>query len=383
MRVERLSKPEDFPPSIKLTYLDTASISLMYRPASDAIVRWYEDLAQSGTLNFDEEAEEHVFDGLRDVTAELLGASASDIAIGSSATELISSLAWSMVPDKHSNIVSTMASHPSTNYPWQRVARHAGCEFRFAKPDKDGIINMKELLSLIDSQTHIVAISHVEYRTGQKYDLRILAEKSHHHGATLIVDATQSAGQAPIDVRKENVDALISSAYKWLCGPFGVAIMYLGPHLQSTLDPGLVGWRSHKDMWKFQSERLEYPSTAKRFEASTIAYGCALGLERSIQYLVDIGIEKINQHNMALTKIFENEVVGIGGKVLIPQRDTERSSIISFMFPGLNSENITRHLGVHNVAVSERSGAIRVAPHLYNDQDDVEYFIQVIREIVK
>jgi len=382
MVIDRIVDPKDFPASQTHTYLDAAYNALIYAGAADAVIAWQRDYLQEATTFFTEEAEDEIYNKLRNSAAELLHANNSDIAIGSSSTELLSSLAWAILPSSSKSIVGTDISFPSTIYPWQRVARHSGCQVRMARVNKDGYIDQEELLDLIDSSTSLVCVSHVEYQNGQTYDLNRLAEKAHKHNAFLIVDATQSAGQIPIDVRESNVDALVSSAYKWLCGPFGVAIMYLTPQLQSELDPGQVGWRSHKDIWDLRANRLEYPKTAKRFEASTMAYSSVIGLIKAIDYINSIGVDRVLEHNKYLTNMIANESKERGGRVVSPEHESERSSIISIEFPGRNAKEIVDQLASANVNVSYRGGVIRFSPHLYNDKSDIDRAFDVLDEIL-
>jgi cysteine desulfurase/selenocysteine lyase len=379
MPIERLSSPENFPACSKYTYLDAASIALMYQGAIDATQAWQQDVAENGTANFSESSEVDIFDGLRAAGAELFGASATDIAAGSSTTELLSSLAWSMLPNKNQVIVGTDVSFPTTLYPWSRVARHVGCEVRVAKANEIGCIDTEELLSLIDDRTGIVALSHVEFKTGQTYDLKMICEKAHEHGARVVVDATQSAGQVPIDVGDSKVDALVSGGYKWNCGPFGAALMYVAPDLQSTLDPGIVGWRSHEDIWNLDATRLNFHESARRFEAGTMAYGCAIGLGKSIEHLNAVGIENILKHNMALNSILEKELIERGAVPLVSE--SERSSILSMYFPDRNSEVIAKELNKAKIYVSFRN-TIRVSPHLYNDENDIGRTIEIIDTVL-
>jgi len=379
MVIGRLSDPENFPACRKYTYLDAASIALMYQGALDATQAWQQDIAKNGTASFSENAEVEIFDELRAAVAELFGASATDIAAGSSTTELISSLAWAMLPSKDQVIVGTDVSFPTTLYPWVRVARHVGCEVRTAKADKRGCVDTEELLSLIDDRTGIVALSHVEYKTGQTYDLKLISAKAHEHGARIVVDATQSAGQVPINVADSMVDALVSGGYKWNCGPFGAAVMYVAPELQNELDPGIVGWRSHEDIWNLDATRLDYHESARRFEAGTMAYGCAIGLGKSIEHLNTVGIDNILKHNMALNSILEKELRDRGAVPLISE--SERSSILSMYFPDQNSEVIARELNDARIYVSFRN-TIRVSPHLYNDENDIRKVIEVIDTIL-
>jgi len=275
--MDSIVDPKDFPASHKCTYLNAANVALMYQGAEKAIIEWEKDLAENGSINFDETAEATVFGDLHSAAARLFNARPEDIAVGSSATELISSLAWAVAPGFETNVVSTDIVFPSTLYPWLRVARHTNCEIRLAK-GQNSYANPDDVIQLIDNRTAVVCVSHVEYGGGQRYDLLKMADVAHDHDALLVVDATQSAGAVPIDAPACGVDVLVSGGYKWLCGPFGAAVMYLAPHLQNELDPGLVGFRSHKDMWDLQADRLELPTTAQRFEYSTMAYGCAIGL---------------------------------------------------------------------------------------------------------
>lgn len=380
--MESFVDPNDFPAAKKFAYLNAASVSMMYKEAAKAVIEWNKDIAENGTLNFDEVAEEKTFDDLRKAAAALFNAQKDDMAVASSATELMSSLAWAAAPRSGSNIIGTDISHPSTIYPWIRVSKHMNCEVRWARGE-NGYVNPDKIVQLIDNNTSIVCISHAEYGGGQLYDLALLADLAHTHGALLIVDVTQSAGAVPLDVVATKVDALVSSAYKWFCGPFGVAVMYITPNLQNKLDPGLVGWRSHKDMWDFQADRLEYPETAKRFEFSTMAYGCPIGLARSIEYLNKVGVDRIFEHNKQLSHLLIQGLEERKAEIISPKNDEERSSIVAARFPGKNPSKIAGQLNAANVMVSSRKDFIRFSPHLYNEAEDIERALEEIDRILK
>lgn len=371
MRTAELVDPEDFPASRESTYLNAASVALMFRGAEEAAVEWQRDLARSGTINFDEAAEEAAFEDLHRAAADLFSASPDDIAVAANSTELLASLAWAIAPPAGTNVVSTDVEFPSTLYPWARVSRHTGCEIRLARGE-DGYVDPANLFDLIDDRTAVVCISHVEYGTGQCYDLGKLAEVAHANEALLVVDATQSAGAVPIDAEECGVDALVSAGYKWLCGPFGVAVMYLASHLQAELDPGIVGWRSHKNLWDLKADRLELPDTARRFEYSTMTYGCAIGLTRSIDYLVGLGIERIFERNLWLADLLIEGLEERSAEIVSPQGPGERTSIVSARFPGKDSSEIARQLNAARVVVSPRGDLVRFSPHLYNGPRDIQ-----------
>lgn len=369
--MEAIVDASDFPASRKSAYLNTASVCLMYKGAEASTTDWFRDLTESGTLTFDEAAEESVFEGLHVAAARLFNARPDDIAVGSSATELLASLAWAVAPGPEANVVGTKMTFPSTIYPWARVARSTGCEVRLAEA-MNGYVSPDDLIRLIDGNTAAVCISDVEYSTGQLYDVPKLAEAAHKHRALLVVDASQSAGAVPIDVAASGVDALVAASYKWLCGPFGVAVMYLAPSLQGKLDPGLVGFRSHRSMWDLRADRVEFAETARRFEFSTMAYGCALGLTASIAYLLRIGIDRIFDRNRRLADLLIEGLQERNAEIVSPRDEKERTSIVAARFPGADPEKIARHLSSRQVVVSARGDIVRFSPHLYNERADIE-----------
>ena len=372
--------PRDFPASSKCTYLNAANVSLMYQGAEKAVIEWQKDLAENGSINFDETAEAAVFGDLHRASARLFNARPEDIAVGSSATELISSLAWAVAPESGTNVVSTDIVFPSTIYPWLRVARHTNCEVRLAE-GKNSYTDPDDVIRLIDDHTAVVCVSHVEYSGGQRYELKELAGVAHDHGALLVVDATQSAGAIPIDATASGVDALVTGGYKWLCGPFGAAVMYLAPHLQDQLDPGLVGFRSHKDMWDLRADRLEFPATAQRFEYSTMAFGCAIGLARSIEFIVDVGVERIFSYNKYLANLLIEGLQERNVEIVSPRKEAERTSIVAARFPGKDPGEVARKLKAASVMVSARKDFVRFSPHLYNQPADIQRTLDRLDEL--
>ena len=369
-RLESIAKPNDFPGCRGTSYLDTANICLMYEGAQKSTSEWFREVAWKGAQTLDEAAEESVFDSLHVAAARLFNAQPDDIAVGSSATELLASLAWALAPGPETNIVGADVTFPSTIYPWGRVARSTGSQVRLARAT-DGYVRLDDLIGLIDRNTAAVCISEVEYSTGQRYDVAALTEAAHKHGALLIVDASQSAGAVPIDVTTSGVDALVTASYKWLCGPFGVGVMYLAPDLQDKLDPGLVGFRSHRNIWDLDARRLVLSDTARRFEFSTMAYGCAVGLTTSIVYLLRIGMVRIFEHNLLLANQLIDGLLKRNAEILAPQNPSERTSIVAARIPGADSRTIADHLKSQQIVVSARRDAVRFSPHLYNGPDDI------------
>jgi len=379
--MDALVSPDVFPAARRYAYLNAASVALMPTMAAKATLDWQEDLATRGTVHFDEEAEAKVFDDLRQAASGLLGAQPDEIAGGSNASEALCSVAWALSPGADRNVVSARVDHPTTVYPWSRVARLTGCDVRLAT-DKDGIIDPEELMGLIDDHTSAVCVSHVQYSTGQRLDLAALAEAAHRHGAILVVDATQSAGAVPIDVVAEDIDILVASGYKWLCGPFGAAILFVRRDLHDKLEPGLVGWRSAEQVWDFRADRLEWAPSARRFEFGTMAYGCAIGLATAAEYLLGIGIERIHSYNLALADHLVEGLAELGAQLVSLPVENQQTSIVTVRFPGQDQGRVAQRLNEESVVVSPRIGALRFSPHLYNTTDDIDRALRTLKRIL-
>jgi selenocysteine lyase/cysteine desulfurase len=245
-------------------------------------------------------------------------------------------------------------------------------------PTTDYYADQDELVGLIDDHTAVVAISHVEFGSGQRYDLCRLSEAAHSSGALLVVDATQSAGAIPIDVSREGVDVLVAAGYKWLCGPFGAAVMYVAPHLQTRFEPGLTGFRSHRDMWDLRADRIQYRDDAGRFEFGTMAYGCALGLGKAVEFILALGSDAIFAHDLKLRERLVEGLKQRGAQLLSPVNDKEHSPIVSARFPDFSESSIVDYLKEKGVIVSPRADFIRFSPHLYNSSDDIDRALEIL-----
>lgn len=363
-----------------LSYANVATTSPVAHKVSND---WADSLARSGAGEFDGEAEKEGMMPLRKASCRLLSCDIEDVCVGSSATELLCSIAWAVSPGEGSNIVSTRASFPSTVYPWSRVALAKGSEIRLADYNDTLYTDPADILALIDDETSVVTVSHVEFSNGQRYDLSSLSEAAHSVGAILVVDATQSMGMLPIDALSSGADAIVSSGYKWLRGTYGAAVGFISPSIVRQLNPGLVGFRSHVDLWDLRADRISLPPDASRFEYTTIHFGAALGLAAAIEELNEIGMDAVWEHNLALTESLINGATELGFQVASPLSQEERSAIVSLKLPSHHdSQDVARKLqDVHSILVSSRSGMLRISPHIDNSHLDIENLLSALREI--
>ena len=367
----------------KWTNLSYANVATTSPKAHEIATEWAESLARGGAAEFDADAEKNGMIPLRTATSKLLQCPISDICVSSSATEILCSLAWAISPKEGKNIVSTKASFPSTVYPWKRVSEEFGAEIRLAPHDKNYYTKPEDIFGLIDKNTAVVTISHVEYACGQRYDLNSFAKAAHDVGALFIVDATQSMGMIPINAPNTGADAIVASGYKWLRGTYGAAVGYISAKLQS-LSPGIIGFRSHKDIWNMKAERLEYPEDASRFEFTTIHFGAALGLAASIDEINDIGIQNVWEYDLKLTDSLIEGVLDLGLKIASSTDEQERSSIISIRIPSSfdTAEVVKKLQDEYGILTTNRSGFLRVSPHIDNKSKEIDFFLDALSKIL-
>lgn len=372
----------DFPVCNKLNYLNAASIGPVPKQVIEASTRFSADIASGGTKTLTEEKEDMIYDGLREAGSRLFNCRPEDVAAFNSVSEAINCIAWSLGV-KEGKLVSTNIEFPSVTYPALRMAAMDQNISAVLVEAKNWEVHLVDILDEIDETTRTVFITHVENLTGQIHDVKKIAEKAHDVGAAVIVDGIQAAGYIPLDINKLGVDAYITGSYKWLCAPFGTAIAYISRNLYEEIDPVFVGWRTSEEIWDFNAEMITYPSSARKFEYSTSAYGVKMGMVESIRYILSLGIGEIYKHNMGLDEMLRDELQQIKGVELLSI--DSHGPIVSFTVKEKNSGMIKKSLQSLDrpVELSVRNELIRVSPHFYNSKMDINEFIDGLKKAIR
>ena len=378
-----LAAREHFPHTSEIAYLNSGSIGLMPLPVQEAAAAFERDIWLRGTTGFDEAAETGCLEDARAAAARLLNGSPDDVAIVKSATEAFGMVAWWMQPLEETNIVTIDIEHPSTAYPWLRVARETGAEARLVRVwDDPAALSLEAVAEHVDDDTSVLVVSYVQYSTGYRFVLRELADLAHAHGALLAVDATQAAGMAPVDVVADDIDVLVAGGYKWLCGPFGAAVAWLRPELRGAFDPPFVGWRSTVDPYTFDARTMPLAPTARSMEYSTMGYGSAVALGKALEYVLELGIDRVLAHDQALAARLAHGLDRLGATVLTPRDDLHRGGIVTARYPGRDGEAVAAQLNDAGVIVSPRFGATRFSLHYFNDEEDVDRALDTLAQIL-
>jgi len=281
---------------------------------------------------------------------------------------------------KDSNVVTTDLEYPSVVYPWKK--KKLGVAVRYVK-NKAGKILIEDLEKTVDDKTVAVAISHVEYMNGFRFNLKAVSEIVHKHDAYLIVDAIQSLGAFSVDVKHDGVDFLTAGCYKWMLGPPGIGYLYTRRELIEKFEPPFIGWASVKpevfetiDFWEIQNLRLS--ETASRFEIGSPSHVSMVGAAAALHFLLGVGIEKIEKRVLKLTSHLIERLEEKRLKFQTPLEPACRSGIVNFLID--NPKERAKKLGEKGIVVSARAHGIRVSPHFYNTEEEIDKLVEGLKK---
>jgi len=365
---------EQFPITKNKIFLNHAAQSPLPKPVADAVHKCTDEFSKFGTTSIEWN------DGGKPFFAKLIGAKPEEIAFVENTSVGLNIAANVLRYPLGSKIVTTDLEYPSVVYPWLR--KSLGVKVHYVK-NVDWKILLEDLEKAIDDKTVAVAISHVEYVNGFRHDLRALSEIAHEHGAYLIVDAIQSAGAMQIDVERDDVDFLTNACYKWLLSPPGAGYLYVKKELIEKFEPPYVGWASVKqdifettDFWDIWSLKLS--ETASRFEVGSPSFISLMGATEALKLLLNIGIENITRRILRLTDHLIEAVKNLGLKLQTPEESPYRSGIVNFKID--KPQELAEKLKQKGIIVSARTHGIRVSPHFYNTEEEIDRLIEEARK---
>jgi selenocysteine lyase/cysteine desulfurase len=377
---------EQFPITKEKIYLAHASRGPIPRCGAEAIKKYVHSSMLSGLTLVDAGVPE---DGGRALFAQLVGAEKGEVAFVENTSVGLNIAAGVVGYKKGSNVVTTDYEYSSVTYPFLR--REPNVKVKFVK-NVDGVIPLDTMEDAVDDKTTAIVVSHVHWLNGFRHDLRALAEIAHEHGAYLIVDAIQSAGAMGIDVRRDGVDFLTAGCYKWLLSPPGSGYLYVRRELIDDFEPPLAGWRSTSGVRDRDHLTLKYPDDARRFEVGAPAYISLVAATEAMKLLLDAGRDHIQERILMLTGRLRDALREMGFHVTTPEDASSRSGIMNFrvdrpqkVVEVLNSMGIIPCGARPDWARCSPifRSTMRVAPHFYNTVEEIDAFVDSMREATR
>ena len=358
-------------------YLNQASLGLIGRPAVDAMHGFLDGVGRHGNVYMSDEDEVAFLDALRHRAARLLQTEARQIAILSSASELLGQLPFMLPSPSGAKVVVVATDFPAITRPWLRLCERGGCRLEFVDDNPESDLTT-DLIARMDDDTSVVAVSSVQYATGSVIDVPLLRAATAQAGVRLVIDATQGAGATETNTGAWSADIVVSSGYKWLGGHGGVAIGALAPAILDQIPP-LPGWMGAPDPFEFDATRLLFANDARRYTQSTMSYVSVVGLTTAMDQLLDTGMEKLEHHAARLAHLLVGAVEPHGWRPFRQLDDDAASAhIISLGRQGDGLARTLDRLRASGIVCSSRAGRLRVSLAPYNDEDDIAALVDAL-----
>jgi len=359
----------EFPALANWTYLNSATFGQLPKRGVAAVNQHWahrDELACSDFLDWYSDA-----DRLRVAVAGLIHCSADDIAFIPHAAAGLGVITSGIDWKRGDNVVTLTDEFPNYLY-LSSLSDQYGIEFRE--------VPWSKFYDSIDDRTRLVAVSEVNYATGFRVPVADVSPYLRERNVTFFVDGTQSLGALEFDIRRIQPDVLAVHGYKWMISPTGAGFMYVAPHVRERIRPNAVGWRSHKT-WRgvdnLHHGTPEFMATAEKYEGGGLPFPLLYAMEASVNLMLEIGPEVIEQRVLGLAQSARERLRALGATAL----DTG-SQIVAAKFPGQDVSRIARELKDRRVLVAARHGHLRVAPHFYNDESDLDRLVEELKRLL-
>jgi selenocysteine lyase/cysteine desulfurase len=321
---------------------------------------------------------------LRQSSASLINAHRDEIAFVKNTSEGISIVASGLEWQFGDQIVTTAVEYPANIYPWMETARSRGVRLIMV-PEEDfesgaRHVPLEKILEAASNpRTRLIALSHVEFASGQRHDLTKIGQFCAERKIRFCVDGIQSLGVFPIDVKSMQIDFLSADGHKWLLGPEGAGIFYCRRELLEHTRPLMIGWMNVVNAQDFGNYDYTLRSDAGRFECGSYNVPGLLALKASLDLLQSAGVDPISQRLKILTDLLIDGLKKKGYRIISPRDGDRWSGIVSFASPSHSHDQIFTDLRRHHqIEIAVREGRLRCSPHFYNTESQIEKLIEAL-----
>ncbi len=305
---------------------------------------------------------------LRKAFARLIHAEPEEVAVTFSVSNALNSLASALDYRDRAKVVTSDFDFPTMGHVWL-AQRRRGARVQFARAEGNRL-QLGAYETAVDRETALIATTHVCYKNGFKNNLAALAELAHERGAYLLVDAYQSLGSEPMDVKALDVDFLVTGALKYLLGTPGVAFLYARRDLVERFEPADSGWFAQENPFAYDVHRLEYARSARRFETGSPPVPNVYASLAALRMIEGVGLERIGRHVAGLASTFIQGARQRGFRLLTPPEPAARGPLV--MVGSSDGDRLVEAMAQQGILCSVRDGSLRVSLHYYNTMEDVE-----------
>ena len=374
-----------FPVLAERDYFNHAGISPAPRPTADAIRGYADHFQRHSGVGYDFAG---TVEGFRSIAAHVIGADADEVAITHHTSEGVSQVALGLAWEPGDRVVTTGAEYPANLYPWMSVAARFGVELVVVPEETDdrGVVRVRHeaILEACDHpRTKLLAVSHVQWGSGQRMDAARLGAFCRERGILFSLDAIQSMGVAEVDVRAMHVDFLQAGAHKWMLGALGAGILFVRRELQDRLTPASVGWHNFVNPMQWEDIDFTLQNTARRFEPGSPPLVSCAATRAGLEMLDGAGMAGVAARVATLCDRFADALPGAGYRVVTPRGgDDLTAGAVCFVptdgDPKAVFETLSRG---HRTELASRCGRVRFSPHFYNTEEQVDRLVERLRTL--
>ncbi len=364
-----------FPVTERWTYLDHAAVSPISRPVHEAMERHLRDVLTEGATNSGRW--DHMIARARRSASRLLGCRPGEVAFLKNTSEGINLVARGLDWRPGDNVVSAEGEFPANIYPWMALAEQ-GVELRLV-PEREGRIRFRDVRDRMDSRTRVLALSFVEFLSGFRHDVPRLGELCRKRGVLFSLDAIQGLGALRLAVTEAGVDFASADGHKWLLGPEGIALFYCRHKRLELLKTASVGWASVQNASDYLPYDLTLRPEAARFERGTTNTVGIVGMGAATDLLLSLGVDRVERRIKGLTDRLCRGLERLGAEMLSSRRRGEWSGIVTFRLKEARQGKVAEGLLKRGIVLSHRLGWLRVSPHCYNTDEDIDRLLGQLR----
>jgi selenocysteine lyase/cysteine desulfurase len=314
------------------------------------------------------------YEAARTAFAQFINASPDEVAIVTSASAGINSIASALSFRERNKVVMGEFEFPTMGHAWlAQRARGADVQFVSAEGNRIPSVNYEKM---IDHNTLIVPLTHVCFKNGFRSHVGAITQMAHRAGALVMLDDYQDCGTRPVDVKTMDLDFYVTGTLKYLLGPPGLAFMYVRKDLISTLIPTVTGWFAQSNPFAFDPRNIDLSPTARRFESGSPSVPNVYAAMPGFQMLQEIGMENVATHIRTLTQSLLNSALDMGIRVKTPSDSAGPLVVLQSSDANL----LVQKLAESDIIASSRHDGLRLAFHVYNTLDDVNAVMEVLRK---
>jgi len=362
----------EFPVTRNFSFFNNAATSATPLRVAKAVSDLMLQISHEGSLHYPEWVK--TVERTRSLFARLINADPSEICFVTNTSEGLSTVAGGISWKPGDKIVAAVPDFPSNVYPWMNLA-HRGVETCFLQRN-EGRFDIRDVKASLRPGTRLVAVSSTDFTTGFRCDLEELGNFCRQEGILFCVDAIQDLGAVPIDVKRCGVSFLASGGHKWLLSTMGTGALYISKEANDLVHPIRVGWKSVENEEDFYHLELKFKADARRFEPGTLNLAGITALGTAVEMLLEIGIERIFERICGLNDIIASELGKRNLRVISPMEPRHRSGILSF--EAEDAGKLFRYLLTKKVVASQRGNGLRLSPHFYIDESDIERLFEAL-----